>query len=215
VLDCFNDLTAGELPPGSVVLDSFAGEGERLRNFAARRGWTLILIEIQPTLAGPACIIGDATALPLADASIDGYCTSVSYANGLSDKGLRMKNPRGRLTYDLAAGEPLHPNNTGAYGVRQGAAAYARYLDLHARAFAETFRVLRLGGPFLLNCSDCYQNSILRTITADNVRTAEAAGFVVEDRRKVATPRHRGVGANADVRADGEYVVKMRKPTAS
>jgi hypothetical protein len=212
ILHAFDDLTTGEFPPGSRVLDPCAGNGDRLANLAGWRGWDLVLVEIEENFAGPGVIVGDSTDLPSEwTETMDGALTSITYANGCADKGLRMKNPQGRLTYDLANGKPLHPNNTGAYGVRQGVSVYRKYLDLNGRIFAEVYRTLKPGAPFLLNCSDSYKVGVLQTITADNVRSAVAAGFVVEQWVTVPTPRHRGVGANSDVRVDGEYVVKLRK----
>lgn len=211
ILDAIDNLTRDELPDGSWILDPFAGTGERLGNLAMWRGWNLAMFEIEPNFAGPVCIVSDSTRIPLRDACMDGAITSVTYAGGLSDKGLRMKNSRGRLTYDLYNGRPLHPNNTGGYGVRQGKVSYQRYLALHCRVFTEVFRVLKNGAPWLVNCSDVVQNGQVRTVTADNVAIAESVGFAVERAIKVQTPRYR-MGENAAARVDGEDIVVLRKP---
>jgi DNA modification methylase len=211
ILDKFAELLP-DLSLGSVVLDPFAGTGERLQQFAGWRGWHLVQVELEAGWA--TCLRADATRLPLRDQCVDAAMTSVTYANGLSDKGLRMKNPKGRRTYDLFNGKPLHPNNTGGYGVRQGEAAYWSYIDLHHRAFLELHRVMKPGAPFLLNCSDCYQNGILRTVTADMVRAAVCMGFEEAEWHQIGTPRYRN-GANAAVRTDGEYVVELTRSGTS
>lgn len=198
-----------ELPAGSLLLDPFAGLGDRASEWCARRGWTFVGVELEEWAGS---VQGDATALPIRSDSIDGGFSSVTYANGLADPALRWSNPKGRRTYDLALGSDLRPSNSGRCGLRgRGDRGYDAYLEIHRRAFAELYRVLKPGAPFLLNCSDVVADRSLRRVTGDNATLAVRAGFSIEGWHHVPTPRYRN-GRNAEARADHEDVVVLRKP---
>lgn len=206
VLDTFDHLLT--LPAGALVLDPFAGLGDRAATWCERRGWHFVGVELEEWAGS---IQGDATALPIRSASIDAAVTSVTYANGLADPALHWTNPKGRRTYDLFLGADLRPTNTGRCGLRgRGERGYAAYLELHRRAYHELYRVLRPGATFLLNCSAVVAGGELHDVTGDNVEAARAAGFVVVAWHPVDTPRYRN-GRNADARAPHEDVVELRK----
>ena len=199
------------IPPGARVLDPCAGVGLRLAALCGERGWRFYGTDIEAWKgAHPNVSQRDARDLDFPSNYFDAAVTSVTYANGLADKGLNMADPKGRRTYDLALGRPLQAGNTGAYGVRQGQPAYVQYLHLHARIFEEVHRVLKPGAYFWLNCSDVIKNGRVIPVTNDNVGCAIAAGFFEIHREKVDTPRY-GFGANAEVRVDGEDVVCLQK----
>jgi hypothetical protein len=202
ILERIDELTSD----GIIALDPFAGPGERLGELAAAKRWHLVCIEIETGWASQ--VQADATALPFRACVFDLAVTSVTYANGLADKGLNMANPRGRRTYDLFLGRPLHLNNTGQYGLRQG--TYQDYLHLHRWAFTEVHRVLKNTGRFILNCSDVIHSGKVVSVVEDNVRVAERVGFRCVERYEIETPRYRN-GANANARAAFEQLVVLER----
>lgn len=193
------------------VFDPCAGLGQRLGLLADRRDWEFHGCDIEAWPNRDHRVSQyDARATPFPDAYFDLAITSVTYANGLADKGLNMADPRGRRTYDLFLGHPLHEANTGAYGLRQGVAAYQRYLSLHHEIFVELHRVLKHDARFYLNCSDVIKGGQVVPVTADIVTEATRCGFYPIHGEKVDTPRY-GFGANADVRVDGEDIVVLQR----
>lgn len=196
------------------VFDPCAGDGRRLGSLCLDHGWSFTGVDIEPWGDAIANVHQyDSTDLPhhvFLTGEYDAIVTSVTYANGLSDKGLNMADPKGRRTYDLALGRPLHANNTGRYGLRQGKAAYREYLRLHGLIYRECFRVAKVGAPFLLNVSDVVHGLNTHPVGGDNLQLAQRAGWVYERFVPVSTPRY-GFGANAEARADHEKVYVLRK----
>lgn len=205
-----NDL----LPPG-VILDPFAGIGKVHQLADVTR--TTVGIEIEPVWANahPRTIQGNALALPFDDASFDGAFTSPVYGNRMSDHhNAKDGSTRRSYTHDLrrTLADPeamLHPDNTGALYAWQ-----SRYWHLHERAWAELLRVLKPGGRFILNVSDCF-----RTIKGERKRvpvveghltTCRYLGFTLQDTHEVKTPRMQ-YGAN-DHRVEAEILLVLEKP---
>ena len=89
----------------------------------------------------------NAIALPFRDESFDAVVTSPTYGNRFADKH-NAKDGSIRRSYTHDLGRTLHAENSGSMQWGQA------YRDLHVKAWAECFRVVRPGGLFVLNISD-------------------------------------------------------------
>lgn len=180
------------------VLDPFAGTG-KLRQVCPEA----TLVEIEPEWAAVrGAQVGDAQCLPFAEESFDAICTSPTYGNRMADQYV---DGRVRNTYRYAAGRPLHPQNSGRLQWGEG------YRAFHRRAWAESWRVLRPGGRFVLNISDHIRDGRRQPVSAWHRATLEELGFRLVETHTVQTPRLR-FGANSQARVDGEYVMVFEKP---
>lgn len=195
----------GELVPGALVLDPFAGTGKihLLRPLVRTFG-----IELEPDWAemSPYTLVGSALCLPFADATFDAIATSPTYGNRMADHHEARDTSR-RNTYRHALGRPLHPENSGQ--LQWG----PRYRSFHLLAWQEALRVLKPHGGFVLNISDHIRNGQVQEVTDWHVYHLVAMGLRVTSRREVPTPRNRQ-GANGDARVDHESVITFRKDFA-
>jgi tRNA G10 N-methylase Trm11 len=186
--------------PNLRVLDPFAGVGT-----IHRLAYRTVGVEIEPEWAGadPKTIVGDATALPFADASFDAIVTSPCYGNRMADHH-EAKDPSRRHTYRHCLGRPLSANSAGS--LQWGEA----YQDLHRRAWQEAFRVLRHEGLCLVNVSDHIRAGLRQRVVDWHLSTLIETGFLVETVLSVPTPRLRH-GANAHLRVDDEKLLVVRR----
>jgi SAM-dependent methyltransferase len=195
------------LPTGGAVLDPFSGTG-RIHELATPTR-TTVGVEIEPEWAAchPRTVQGDATALPFPSATFDAVVTSCCYGNRFADHHNAQDGSRRRgYTHDLRrmTGDParrLHVNNTGALYAWQ-----PRYWDIHERAWSEVHQVLRPGGPFLLNVSDCRRRGKVVQVVERHAALCQRLGFRLVARHPVGTPRMR-YGANREARAEHEVVL--------
>jgi tRNA G10 N-methylase Trm11 len=238
-------------PP--TILDPFAGTGERFHEIAEAHGVDSIGVELEPEWAAnhPRNRVGNATALPLEDASIDLVFTSPCYGNRMADDHqaadpCKACGGSGCVVETCAGGHPddgnrhdrckackgtgLSRRNTYSHRLgrklSEGTAANLRfvagrrgdrYRRLHVAAWAEVLRVLHPYGRFGLNVSN-----YLETIDDEVVehRVVEwhldhlvRHGFRLESMHPVGTRRQKN-GANAETRAECEYVIWFRKDPA-
>lgn len=203
---------AGLLPYRGRLLDPFAGIG-RVHKLASRTLQTYG-VELEPEWAAchPNTVCGNAMDLPFPDEYFDAVLTSPCYGNRMSDHHVATDgSSRRSYTHDLRRmtgdlGRELHPENAGAMFAWQPV-----YWDLHKRAWAEVYRVLRPGAPFLLNVSDFFRDGeIVRLVKTHAVLACEL-GFDLKEEHKVRTPRMRH-GENAELRAAYEVVLEFRRP---
>jgi len=188
--------------PNTTVLDPFAGTG-RIHDIGQRSGAFTVGVEIEPEWASMSdrTIVGDATRLPFRSGVFDMIVTSPVYGNRLSDHHkARDGSVRHSYTHDL--GRTLHPNNAGS--LQWGEA----YRALHDLAWAESKRVLRSGGIFILNISDHVRGGKLQPVTDWHITTLAALGFDLSERYEIPTPRLR-YGANAAARVPYETVAVL------
>lgn len=213
------------------LIDPFAGTG---RVHELQRIQT-IGVELEKPWADqhPNTIVGDATALPFPDESFDACATSCCYGNRMADshnakercsrcsggviygpggfdlctacdgKGVRAYK---RITYTHLLGRKLHPNNSGAMYFWSKA-----YKDLHQKAWAESTRVLKPGGVFILNTSNFIRKGEVQYVTLWHTEVLKALGLELVRHVPVKTARM-GFGANRDARVDHETVTVLRKP---
>lgn len=194
-----------------LVIDPFAGVGTVHR--LARPGIvSTVGVELEPEWQSqhPDTLQGDATALTFEDDSFDVLLTSPAYGNRLADHH-NAKDDSKRYGYQRSLGRPLSPGN-GA-GMRWG----EEYRDIHRRAWAEAFRVLRLGALALVNVKN-YPNPAGGGETVFAVewhRDALAeAGFVIEDLEEIKSPGLPGED-HAGARRFLEVIIVARKPEVS
>jgi hypothetical protein len=207
---------AGMLGPiTGAILDPFGGLGHKFAALAAMVGAEPHAVELEPGYLAHAhrCVIaGDATALPFAAESFSAAVTSPVYPNGMADN-FHAKDASVRHTYvhglrrHYGPGYALHPNNAAGTNPRRSPAAMARFYAINAAAYAEVFRVLTPGAPFVVNTKD----TPAEPFTARTRDQLHAAGFVLEATAAVFAPGlNHGKGAAA--KATHEDLTMARKP---
>lgn len=213
-----------------TVLDPFAGPGLSLHRFVGPRR-RVIGFEIEEPwvdygnraeakrtaissnglVPEPMLRCVDSTKMPLRAKSIAAIITSPVYGNRMSDHHhARDASERRSYTHDIRTmtGDDeyeLDENNVGqmSYGYK--------YQHLQRRVYAECLRVIKPGGPFLLNVSDFIRDGQRVDASVWHVATCVALGWEWRDATRVQTPRMRR-GQNHAARVDGEWVIELRKP---
>jgi len=185
------------------VLDPFAGTGKiHLLPFDT------VGIEIEPEWAAmnDRTICADATHLPFADNTFDAICTSPTYGNRMADHH-NAKDGSKRLTYTHTLGRSLHGNNTGK--MQWG----PQYREMHRQAWAESSRVLKKAGVFIVNVSDHIRKGVIQPVTRFHIDCITELGFGVVDHIEVATPRMK-YGQHSNVRVGHESVIVFTREGA-
>jgi SAM-dependent methyltransferase len=201
ILDAIHRL----LPGAGVVLDMFAGTG-RIHMLATPRRRT-IGVELEPEWANlhRDTIVGNALDLPFRDATFDAVATSPCYGNRFAD-GWAASHKYLHRTYSGDLGRKLHPDNAGQ--LQWG----AKYQAFHLQAWTEALRVLKPGGVLVLNIKDHVRNGDLEPVTQWHIDTLEGLGLRSAEPVPVETPSLTR-GANYDLRAPCEWVIKFTAPT--
>lgn len=202
-----------------TLLDPFAGTGKVYELGKIVPGLKIEAVEIEAEWCAWDNRItqGDATDLPFESESFDCVLTSPTYGNRMGDRSIKgtitkadgTRVPNSWRTYSSMIGRKLHPNNTGFYqwsSTRQKLA----YCDLHCRAWAEAWRVLKPGGILVLNSKDHYRGHTRQRVTLWHRLHLLSNGFELVRSQEVLTPSY-GYGQNGDARADYESVITFRK----
>ena len=189
----------GYLPSGAHVLDPFAGTG-RVHELRSH-GFHTVGVEIESEWANlrSQTIVGNALALPFAEASFDAVVTSPCYGNRFADHH-KAKDGSRRRSYRHDLGRPLHPDNSGQL---QWGPAYKAF---HERAWAEVRRVLKPDGIFVLNVSNHIRAGVVQPVVQWHCAHMYAIGFELSVGRLVKTQRMR-YGQNGRARVEGEWVL--------
>lgn len=208
--DAFLPIFADLLKGCERVLDPFAGVGKlaNIRDYGYEGA--ICLNELEPEWAHQTpfhplnyVTIGDSEHLPYGDNFFLAVCTSCTYGNRMADHHNAQDTSR-RNTYKHALGRDLTAGNTGAM---QWGEEYRRK---HEAVWRECRRVLTDGGLFILNVSDHIRKGEVVPVTQWHIDTLSSLGFVVEEHRKIPTPRLR-YGANGGVRVEYESIVVLRR----
>lgn len=190
-----------------LVLDPFAGVGtiHQLRPQFATFG-----VEIETEWADMSQFTyqGDSTSLPDHwTGMFQAICTSPVYGNRMSDHHDAQDSSK-RNTYKHVLGHDLAHNNTGMYQFTQ-----SEYRRLHEKVYAECWRVLELGGIFILNVSDHIRKGERMPVAAWHRSVLNSVGFNFLRNQDVQTQRL-GFGANSSQRVESEQIMIFRRMTA-
>lgn len=166
------------------VLDPFAGVGNihQLRD----HGFETVGVEIEARWARASKYTekGDATDLRWRARSFDAIVTSPTYGNRLADRYVpKAGDTSKRLSYRISLGIDLRSNNTGQ--LQWG----DRYRTLHEKAWAESVRVLRPGGRFILNCKNHLRNGEEQKVCEWHIETLIGLGLVYSHEVEVEGPQ--------------------------
>jgi tRNA G10 N-methylase Trm11 len=194
---------------GGLVLDPFAGTG-RIHRIADAIGARSVGVELEWEWAAmhPRTIQGNARWLPFADATFDAVATSPVYGNRMSDHHVARDSSK-RNTYTHTLGRQLHLDNAGRMHWAIGRRGFP-YRNLHAAAWAEAVRVLKPGGPLILNVSDFLVKDERQEVCLWHLATLQGLGLYLSDQASVPTRRQRQ-GANGANRVETEQVYLLRK----
>lgn len=200
------DKVAEKVDGVDVVLDPFAGTGRvHELNGRANIGRT-VGVEIEPEWAAkhPDTIEGNALDLPMEDCEVDAIATSPTYGNRMADHH-DATDDSVRLTYKHTLGRDLHADNSGALQWGDD------YREFHLKAWAESVRVLKPAGLFVLNIKDHVRGGEKQEVAAWHIDTlCRHFGLQLIDIDYVPTPGLMA-GENHDKRVPVEIVATFRK----
>ena len=188
------------------VLDPMAGTG-RIHDLSdLLPGLQTFGIEIEHEWAAmhPRTRQGDALDLPWPDGYFDAIVVSPTYGNRMADHHDAMDGSR-RNTYRHALGRSLSQNNSGA--LQWG----DQYRDFHRRAWAESARVLRAGGVFVVNVKAHIRRGIVIDVPAWHASALRDLGLVQVAGYDVPCPGQR-FGQNGEARVDSAMIMVFEKP---
>lgn len=192
------------VPRGLGIHDPFAGEGRRLARLCDQLGYVFTGTDLEPWRdADPRVHVGDATDPASYPPWPHAIVTSPTYNNGVNDH-FEPRDTSVRMTYRVAVGRPLHPNNTGRYSGRGSVAAEAEYWRITEAAVAQWPDLA------LVNVKDSYRARRIYPLTRLWAALLRRHGYQVR-RRGVGTPGWRR-GENHEARADGETILIAMRP---
>lgn len=195
------------LRPGWRVLDPFAGVG-RIHELRSRvPNLITVGVEIEPEWAAlhPDTKQGDAMRLRNRDATFDAIATSPTFGNRMADHH-NASDPGERRSYTHDLGHPLDKRNTG--GMQWGSA----YRAMHVAALKEMHRVLKPGGPAIINIKDHIRDGSRMPVVAWWCNAAGRLGFILDtDQTVVMGGDSLHTGANGRIRVNEEYVLVLTK----
>lgn len=193
------------------VLDPFAGVGNihkipEILGSAVDVHVETYGVELQPLWAAahPRTQVGNALALPFKDNKFDFIMTSPCYGNRMADHHNAQDGSK-RITYKHYYGEELEEENAGTLQWTN-----PEYQIFHAAAWAESLRVLKPHGIFVVNISNHIRGYEEMPVTEWHLQCLLELGLFLEYTEPVVTPRMRS-GANAHLRVHNEHILVMRR----
>jgi tRNA G10 N-methylase Trm11 len=162
-------------------------------------------LEIQPmwACAHQRTWVGNALDNGYDDNSFDFIMTSPCYGNRMADHH-NAKDGSKRITYRHYYGEDLEEENAGTLQWTN-----PEYKIFHAAAWAESLRVLKRGGIFVVNISNHIRGGEEMPVVEWHLECLLKLGLFLEYTERVRTPRMR-MGANAHLRVEYEHILVMR-----
>jgi hypothetical protein len=199
IVDALRILIPRHVPKGHVIHDPFAGDGVKLAELCDQLGYEFLGTDLEHWRGRDYRVIrGNSKDEGTYPAGPFVVATSPTYNNGVNDHFAPRETSR-RLTYRVAAGRPLHPDNTGRYSGRGSATAERVYWEI-TRAVVAHWPDLAL-----VNVKDSYREDELypfvkhwRTVLTDH-------GYRVRA-KMVACPGWR-FGTNGKSRAASEAIL--------
>lgn len=187
------------------VHDPFAGEGRRLGALCDKLGYKFTGTDLEPWKDRDSRVrVGDSTDPTTYPTGPFIVATSPTYNNGVNDHFLPRETSR-RLTYRVAAGRPLHVNNTGRYSGRGSKKGEVAYWELTRKVVAHW------PGTCLVNVKDSTRAGT--TYPLVDLWTALLCEFEYDVRRvEVECPGWR-FGTNHEKRAEVEAILVAYKNT--
>ncbi len=191
---------------GWPVHDPFAGTGERLGALCDRLGLLFTGTELEaPFIIDPRVRPGNSR---LEDPYPEGrfcVCTSVVFPNGMTDHfnaqdGSRRKTYRKALSSIVGEDTPLHPDNMGRHGPRQGKLGEQRHWAIAEDA------VKWWPSRVIVNIKDCILDKEIYPAVGMWHELLERHGYVCTF-HEVKTPGMR-YGANGNARVDFDMVIE-------
>lgn len=205
IISALEDVLDRYVPPGSKILDPFAGVGGIHVFRPEYETWG---VEIEKEWADQHFFTLHGNSLnlaPLAEMGPwDAVVTSPAYGNRMADRyagdGTR------RHTYRIDLGRELHEDNGGKHqwGSRE-------YDELHAAVWGECYGLIREGGYMIVNVSNHVRDYQEMPVVDWHVMCLADIGFMIREMIPIRTPRM-GHGANRSLRVDHEVVIVYQKP---
>lgn len=188
------------------IIDPFGGTGERLAIIAEKLNCVATGVEIEPEfiVKHDVVIRGDATQLQFCNDCFDGAVSSPTYGNRMNDnyQGCEGWN---YSTYRAWLGRPLTENSTA--GVKFPS---RKYKKLHELAWAELYRVLCPGAPFVLDIKDFMKGEQVIPVSQWHYDTLVNIGFKPVQVMRVPVSGMQN-GENRDKRIGVENLILFRK----
>lgn len=136
IITALRKLLPSWVPTSVPIHDPFAGEGVRLGLLCDQLGYTFSGTDLEAWEgADRRVVLGDATNVETYPLSPFVVVTSPTYNNGVNDH-FEPRDDSRRLTYRVAAGHELLPNNTGRYSGRGSKKAEDAYWRITRQAVA-------------------------------------------------------------------------------
>ncbi len=191
--------------PDAIIHDPYAGEGIKLGALCDRLGRTFSGVDLERWEGSdPRVRLDDSVDQQSYPTQPFIVTTSPTYCNGVNDN-FKPSDTSRRLTYRVAAGHELHPNNTGRWSGRGSKTAEAEYWRI-TRAC-----VRHWPDAALVNVKDSTRAGEIYPLVQLWTDLLIEYGYDVE-RVDVACPGWR-FGANSQVRADTEAIlIALRSP---
>lgn len=203
LIQALADLIPSVVPRSFGIHDPFGGEGRRLATLCDHLGYTFTGTDLEPWKDGDRRVaLGDSTDPSTYPSVPFAVVTSPTYNNGVNDH-FKPKDASRRLTYRVAAGRALHPNNTGRHsgrGSKRGEAEYWRITREVVKHWPDLA---------LVNVKDSTRSGEVYPLVQLWTDLLVEYGYSVE-RLDVACPGWR-FGTNHDVRTDTEAILIARR----
>lgn len=207
IIDELEVLIPKFVPAGRIIHDPFAGAGVRLGALCDRLGYEFTGTDLEAWREGDSRVaVGNSRYAASYPTRPHAEVTSPTYNNGVNDhfKPSIATHRRRRLTYRVAAGRPLHSDNTGRHSGRSSKKGEARYWSITRDVVAQWSDIA------IVNVKDSIRAGAIYPLVEMWTSLLAAHGYTIE-RFDVPCPGFRW-GANRELRADTEAILVAVRP---